>query len=148
MKFIKQNESRFMVNFMEKIREKFGDEHFYLTIMPLSHDRKPHQTATFGFDNIRHLNHYLSHYETVLEMGRVEMLSLVVRIFLFNQDENSVPLKEIYHFGFYEGKILVFNKEETKHSQFTDYKTGEYREEKDVIIKSSEALYNELFNKE
>lgn len=133
---------------IKKIREQFGDNNIYLTCMSFSNIKiLSERVSTFGSDNISESEEWAEEFDDFMKKNIIEAVSIVLRVFkketshyIINKKGKtvSISVKDLYHFIITKDKIAGFSKEDTKISQYTDFKTGEkLKEENGLNIKSS-----------
>lgn len=138
---------------LAKIREKFGDENVFLTLVAFTPEGETYSISTFARDNIKELANWAGLFQTKLFSGNIMMIALVLRVFLPEQHEVEnkgkkikIPGKDLYNFYFTKEGCEGFTEEETFENQTTDYKNPEnmIAPEPWLYYKNSEKLLEEF----
>lgn len=112
--------------------EVYGADRLYITCLVAFVDGN-NQISTFGSDNIEHMSSWLRMMTAKLKSGSVASVSMVVRVFDFDntievigaRGRVAIPCKEIYMFRFDPQETIGFNVAETTMMHCTDADTGE-----------------------
>src|SRR5664280_1767148 len=117
---------------LAKIREKFGDNNIYLTLVAFQPDGEAHSISTFAADNIGELSIWAALFQAKLFSGSIMMVAIVLRVFLPEQYETEIkgkkikiPGKDLYNFYCTKAGCEGFTEQETFENQTTDYKNPE-----------------------
>jgi hypothetical protein len=106
----------------------YGADKLHITFMAPSPGNDI-QVSTFGDDNIEHMSPWLLLITAKLKSGSVARVSMIVRVFDFEntievvgpKGRMSMPHKEIYMFEFYREETVGLNATETMEMHCTSF---------------------------
>lgn len=146
----------YLTKVIGKIREKFGDENIFLTLVAFTPEGETYSISTFARDNIKELTNWAGLFQTKLFSGSIMMIAIVLRVFLPEQHETEIkgkkikiPGKDLYNFYCTKDGCEGFTEEETFENQTTDYKNPEnkFAPEPWLFYKNSEKILEEFVEK-
>lgn len=142
-----------LMEVIKKIRNKFGDDKIYLTLVAFQSKGKAYSAGTFASDNIEVLEGWTAVYQAKLISGSIKAVSIVLRIFFPEKYEVEIkgkkvkiPEKDIYNFLCTRAGCEGFTKEETFDNQTLDSENLEniFAPEPGLYYKSSEKILEEF----
>lgn len=146
-------EQLYWYNFIELIREQFGDDKLFFTFVPFKDEKVCYEyKSIFAKDNLEELMDWGTLMQAKLQSGAIAAISMIFRVFLSEKviiyerrQKLILPKKELYHVLITPEKLILFTKEETEKNQNTDAITGKpLKYQKDLVYKSSIDLYPQL----
>ncbi len=146
-------EHLYWLNFIELIRERFGDDKLFFTFVPFKDEKVcAEYYSTFADDNLEEFMYWGTLMHAKLLSGTIDAISIIIRVFLSEKviiyekrQKLILPKKELYHVLITPEKLILFAKEETEKNQNTDVITGKpLNHQKDLVYKSSIDLCQQL----
>lgn len=141
------------INFLNLIREHYGDEKLFFTFVPFKNEEVCQEyVSAFAADNIEDFLYWGALMHAKLHSGSIDAISLVLRIFLsekvimyVKRQKKAIPKKELYHLLITPEKLVLFTEQETEENQNTDAVTGKpLKAQRDLVYKSSIDLYQHV----
>lgn len=142
-----------LMEVIKKIRNKFGDDKIYLTLVAFQSKEKAYSAGTFASDNIEVLEGWAAVYQAKLISGSIKAVSIVLRIFFPEKHEVEIkgkkvkiPEKNIYNFLCTRAGCGGFTEEETFDNQTLDSENlkNRFAPEPWLFYKNSEKLLEEF----